>query len=950
MIGRSYVRRFAPGLVAVALLGGAASAQHHEKILGKDDIEFANALARARYDDLAEAVYTALSTVRGGSGETALVVELQKLNSKEKEAGKLTDPIQRAEALFAVVELMEQFVESHPGSEVAADLQDQLPDKYRNAGESSALAVSANPDAPGAKELREKGSAMFERAVSSLRKQIDLIDEQRKAREEPDEKLEFDYMLARYNLARTFYFNALVMDPNGNARKDPLKRSLSILSDFELDYSNELCCYEGFIYAGLCHIELGDLDKAEQSFDSAIKLRERFDVANDGVFLMQENQNAINVVSAGVLQKMLLLVKKGDNQGAVATSRDYYKTIPDAVRGLKGLAILAQEADCHRALGDSKSLEAVARRMIDADPRGPAGARGRELLGESGGSNLSASDMLNLAKETYNRNDVPRAIEICQQTIVMARGRANEADIGSEAANELGKYYAYKEQWFEAVTAWEAAAERFQAGATAAECLYRAANGYLKLLKTEKREYYKTRARARMTELTKRYPTSSYVGKAALMEGDMLYAEGEFARAADMFEKIPVISGQREEALYRAGNSWASLARKATADGKTGDAASASKKAEELFKRAATEADDAVAKTLDTNQQNYLRGVAFSARMGLANLYLLDKARVAEVLQLFGTSSEREYASVPEWLNAARGVRLRAMMALGRIDDAIAMVDALIKENPDASFGSVLAPLARALDTRGVDMRKQGKNSEADIEWRRAAKYYWLAIKGQVAGSERVNAEDLESSADRLLVFALHFNRIPVDSFTEWTGGRLTEDDLFDQAARAFEAVFPSKPTNKVVVRWANCLAFLGRWEEAAAKYADLFARVPVIDINKSTINSQVLSGAPELLSACLEWGVCEREAGLAKSENARLNRTVSIFTTLANGTTPGGKLWWQSKYYQLRTMTDQGTYDLAEVAVRALERSNPDFDNNEFGLKDRFVKLREELARKGFK
>lgn len=958
MIGRSHARWLAP-LVAALALAGSAAAQHDEKILSKDDLEFARALQLAGYTDMADRLLEAFKKVKGGSGEVALETEIFTLKRQEEDARKLLDPVQRATALGQVVEATEKFVRDHAGTEQATDLQDDLPGLYQSVGEIIASALAKDPNSPEAKDLRARGTAMFERALDALRAQVETLTAAREKHkelkpDEPDTKLEYDYMVALYSQARTYYFSALVMDPTSLARKDPLQKALAILGDFELSFGDQLTCFEGYIYAGLCDIELGDLDRAVQDFDYAIRLRESYGADARGVYEM--DVYAANIVSSAVLQKMLLLInKKNDVPGAIAVAEDFLKTTPEPTKTMRGLAVLVQLAEAYKTLGDDKNVELVAKRLIDADPHGLAGARGRELLGSGGSGSLGASDTLKLANETWGRGDLPRAVELAQEAGVLARGTAQEADLGTQAAKLLGEILS-DTRWpspfyYEATAVWDSAANRYPAGANAPECLHKAIQGYLQLLKLEQRNYFKTQARARMTELTKRYPKSSYAAKAAMNEGALLEAEGDYVRAAEMYASIPEGNPDHEEAACRSGMAWASHSRKLAQDGNAAGAAEASKKAEAIFKATRTEAESTARETLDSDKKNRMVGVSFQARVGLANLYLADKTRAGEVLQLF-EGADREFSAKEDAkkLAASRDFRMRALMTLGQVDKAIELLDSLIKENPESdAVGPSAATLALALDARGRELRTAGKGSEGDAQWRKAANYYFLAIRAQIEGREAVNVESLEPIASRLLVFALHFNRVPedVDTFLDWTG-KVLDEDPFDRAIRALEAVVAATPSYRAEIALARAYGFVGRWDDAAARYDDLFGNEKLIDIATLTLRQEVLRAKPELLFASLEWGVAERESALARNDTNRLTRANQIFGVLVNQT-KGNKLWWQAKYFQLRTLYDQGAYDLADVALKQIERENPDLDEGKFGMRERFVKLREDLSRKVF-
>jgi hypothetical protein len=211
--------------------------------------------------------------------------------------------------------------------------------------------------------------------------------------------------------------------------------------------------------------------------------------------------------------------------------------------------------------------------------------------------------------------------------------------------------------------------------------------------------------------------------------------------------------------------------------------------------------------------------------------------------------------------------------------------------------------------------------------------------------------ETLESVADRLFLFALHFEGLPetTDSFVDY-GGKPLSNELLDTAVRAYELLVPLTPSYRTAIKLARTQAFLGRWEEAAATYADLFQRENFADPVTKTINQEAVAAKPELIFAYIEWGVAEREIGVEQgNDTTRLQRASGIFEALVMGTQQESKLWWQSKYYQVQTMVDRGAYDVADVALKSLKRNWEHYDANQYGLEERFKKLEEEVGKKVF-
>jgi tetratricopeptide (TPR) repeat protein len=941
--------------LVIALAGASAFAANDKRILAKDDIEFAEALKKAGYRDLSDSVFAAIERTSGGTGDTALAVAVTRLKGEKEDAEKEPDLRKRVDLLAKLVEATEAFAQAHQGTEAGNDATDSLPSLYQAVGETTAAALQTVTQPTEAADMRAKGGKMFERAIDALQKQIADLAAKRHERAEkgddPDPALEQAYMTACYTLARTYYFHGLLLEPGSFARTNRLESALKVINDFSIDFSDQLICYEAFIYEGLCYKELGKPDKVIESFDSAIALRDFPDFEKNAKGVYQLSGPAADLVSSAVLQKALFLSDKGDFAGALAAIKDYFTTTPEPEQALKGLALLVLEAETYGKLGDQKSLETVAKHLIEIDPRGVGGARGRELLGEGGSSALGASDMLRLAEQAIADKDFDRAISVYQQVIISARGSPDQANICTQAGVSLGALLS-RTDVLAAVAVWDTIAERFQQGKDASECLWRTVQGYSSLQAAEHRPYYKVHARERMATLVSRYPKSQYAPKAAILEGQFLEGDGDFAGAAAIYEAVPAGSPNflHEEGMYRAGNAWTRQATKLFQGKKTADGKQAVAKAEADFQKAKTALDAAAAGTLDTKAQDFLTGLAFNARMGIVNLYLMKEVnRPGDVVALVD-EAEQKYSTDTDKVAAARALRMKAFIALGKVDEAMTLLDAQIKKNPDSmAAGPSAAALAQVLDTRGAELRKKDPNSaEAETLWQKAANYYYIAIKAQVDGKEPiVRIDEYEAIVNRLYVLALHFDRVPddVDSFIDWTGTPKS-DDLFERVAAAYEAELANTPSNLPRIKLARSHGFLGQWEKASTRYAEVFDQEHLIDAS-GQFNQTVLRQTPELLPAYLEWGVCEREVGVATADQARLKRASTIFENLLLGSTKGGKTWWQAKYFQIRTMLDRGDYDHAGLAMRDVERNNQDFDDNKYNLRDRFHKLRDEVARK---
>jgi tetratricopeptide (TPR) repeat protein len=939
------------GCLALLLALQGPTPANDAKRLGKDDYEFARALNASGYDDLAQKILDALERKSGSGGEDALRANVIRFDLLQAQAERTQDPLKAAKLLGEVVTAKEAFVKDHAGTLAADEVLDGLPDLYRRVAELIAAAVSSGENTPEKEELRNSGRQMFDRAVSAVQSQIETLKARKLEQDplSPNPDLERQYMIATYNYARTRYWQAVLLGPTSDLRQLVLESALKVLADFELDFSDQIICYEGYIYEGLCHKELQQPDKAIESFEASISLREMY-AKQGNVYEMPPE--AVDIVSSAVLQKMLIQAETGDHAGAAATANDFFASVPDPFHSLRGLAVLAQQAEAYKAQGDDKSVEEVANKLVKEDPHGPAGALGRELLqGGGGGSSLGASDTMKLAEAAADRGDLDRAVQLCQEVVGSARGEAQH-DLGSRAGLTLGAVLAKQKQMHEAVVAWDSAAQRFPKGKDAPECLWRAVNGFIEL-QEEAPSYFKDAVRERMATLVKTYPQSSYASKAAIIEGAQLEAEKKFAEAAAIYERVTPGSAAYEEAMYRAGNAWSRMAQAAVKGGNSAEATQAVAQAEAKLKKAREDLEAAAGKTLDIAQQERLRGMAFGARVSLANLYLVEGVnRAADVPPLF-ERVESDFPDDQAKIATAGNFRLKAMLKLGKTDEAMRLLDNLIAKDPEGrGVGSGASTLAQALDARGAALRaKDSRSSEAVSLWRKAASYYVIGVRGQLEGSEAMRVEDLEMIANRLFALALVFGDVPddVQSFVDNAGGARPDPNQLEQAVRIYEAVLPLTPSYRTRISLARALGFLGRWQDAASHYSELFAQQRFADLNSNTIDPDALRAKPELIFALLEWGVVERELGNRESDNSRKNRAASIFGTLVANTTPGTDLWWKSKFYQIQALSDRGDYETADVAVRQIERDYPDFDGGKLRLEEKFRALQQELKGKVF-
>ncbi len=950
-------RRFAFVAGALALAAGALalaagaraaplSAQGAE-ILGRDDLAFARALYARGYSDLAEGVIAA-KLAAGASAADELAAKALRLEVRRAAVEDERDLAARRDLLAKILEESEAFLQEHPGTPEAAYVEGNIQETTLLFGETIAGMLQEEQDPALFAELRKAGNESFSKAETGLRERIDALEEQLSDPEVEFEPLQQKSILASFDLARTLYFHSLLFAANDPSRDYYLTKAIDAFQDFSLDYGDQLLNYEGQIYQGLCQKTLGDNEAALAAFDGAIVL---------GTFELEgEVRDAAgNIVSSAVLQKVLLLTEMQafDQVGAVVA--EFRKAFPDPRKTSQGLAVLAAYAAAQIAAGDAAGAQKTAQELVDADPKGPWGLRGRELQGmaisDAPATTLDSSAMIRAAEALAVRGSFDRALEVCRRSIAAARVNPAEANAGVEAFMLMGSIYVRRGFMHEASMAFDAAIEEFPRAEKAPEALYRGLTSYLELYRSEANVHYKRAAEERKARLLADYGSSSFAARLKLVEGKELEAEGRFLDAAKLYEEVAQESPDRDEASFRAGNCYLIHGRNLQKAEQPVEAAQAFERAERLLTDAIAGLETAFDATLEREAQARLGGLAVAARMALVQLYLtpgLD--RVKDVFPVLD-AIDAKYAFDPDTISKAWGFRIQALEAQGKLAEAVAQLDILVKKDKTSrGIPPAAGVLARALDERAVKaLTENAQSLEANDLWRQAATYYLLSVEPANDGNLVASPDVVESVAGRLFVMGLHFNRVPdtQQNFVGWDARKTIEPYYWERAAALYAKANALAPSYQTALKLGMTLGVLGRWADAARAYADVFDQEPLVDETTRRFRPEVVQERPDLVFAYLEWGIAEQQAGKADKDPARLSRAATIMERLAANMPAETPTWWQAKYHQIRGMIDRGDYQKADFFMNEIERSTNGFPKTDPPLEDEFLQMKAELKNK---
>ena len=184
-----------------------------------------------------------------------------------------------------------------------------------------------------------------------------------------------------------------------------------------------------------------------------------------------------------------------------------------------------------------------------------------------------------------------------------------------------------------------------------------------------------------------------------------------------------------------------------------------------------------------------------------------------------------------------------------------------------------------------------------------------------------------------------------VESWFEVPGFKPTSTEAWNGALQLYDRLASTdSATYKSQIGLARILGFLGRWNDCESELAKLFAKEKIAAKNR--LDPAALNRKPELLTAYLEWGFAMQLA-TGGEEKARRARATDVFERVVNSVQPDQKHWWHARFGHIQSLFDRGLYDQADVSMSSLERTNPDFDGDRYGLKARLRSLKLQITGK---
>ncbi len=924
--------------------------------LGRDQAQFARGLSDAGYLDLAEQFCSRVEAAGVVSATDLAALRAVHLDLELDSARRIAEPVARKNELVRIAKAKEDFITSYPKSPEARQAQDNLPEIYRLLGEAYTAALQKTSSPDELVKLRAEGNEVFKHSEESLGKAIESIDAGLASADSTDaetEALTRQHISASYNLARTYYFHSLLLPPEDLLRETYLERCIELFDDFSLDYGDTLLSYSGMIFKGLANHMLERDDDALADFDAVLDLRSAY-LAEDGTLDLAPE--AADIISQAVLQKVNLLASLKRYDEVRAAADQFLAQIPGATESDQGLAVVAARMQAELDTGDTAAASETAQVLVDKDPKGSWGARGREVLGSllagGGASALDQKQVLKIAESLLGRKDYAQAVALCRQVIGKLRAQGDGRDDIAQAFVFIAYACDRLNQPEEAALAYDAAFEASPTSARAPDALYGAYLEYRSLYGKQRKTFYDKRAEDRMGQLASRFPEHPKAAENQLAQAQRLEEDDKFVEAADRYVAVTPESPVYQKAQYRAGTCLYQEAARLAKAKSIPEAKALAVRAEQQLRKAQKVLDEAAGRTLELDRLQEFQTLSFQAQERLGDLFMLPGlGREADALAL-SKEIEEHYAGDDERVGSARSLRVRILSTMGQLDEAMTFLESLLaKDASSKATAAAAGVLARTLDQKAVETLEKDKTSR-DVEnlWKQAFRYYVLSVQPKLG--DPASAGEIAQIADRLYVMALHFNGVPerLQSRVGWFEVRPKAPEYWEKAAQLYEASMNTFPIYGTRVSLARTYAFLDRHREAADLYTRVIEDDRLIDSAKNEIDRGALSAKPELLPIYLELGASILELGRQENDPSQLQNAIAVFDrVLKVAPKATSETWWQAKHLQVATWMDQGDYKKANFAIRDLERYTQNFDEGKYGLDARFRKMKSDLEKKVF-
>jgi len=967
---RAFVRSSfvaAMALVLATLFLGPVPAWAQES----DDFEFARRLAYRGWFDLATDVCDRIMRDSNVPREVKSALPILLAEVELAKAERESDPEKARTHVNDSIERLKKFIADEPSH--PRILEAKINIGWLKARKAKGLVDQLEVAKVGAdhERLKVEAAALYGDVAKDFDAIVEACRKQTPRNADEKEIIEGAIIDARLEAQRARFEQARIPGMLEEERKKLLADAVASLVDYEIEYGDRGKAFEAMLLEGRCLLELGEYGQAEVKLKSTLELIGI--LAKEKVARVSYHDNIIFNTYLTLAQLYLKSGKPGDARKFIES---VLKSDPSAEREWIGPALKVELVEALFRLKEFAKAEAIARKVIEADPNGFYAARMREKLrsaGASAGVRLPPEQLINVAEGKMDRSQFRDAMVTLRQAIEGCTAEADLAKWAPEAWYKMGQCLQEMKRHYEAAVAYERVFTLAPKHDKAAKACFGAIVCYSLEFETsgdKKDEEAVERYQAKLLD----WPQDPAAKNVPYLQGLKLEQAGKLKEAADKFAQVPQDAEAYERSLVRGAHcaridafrQWGKNSKDPAVQKAVRDQL---QRAEEVFKKFLQRVKDVPA--TDPEQQKDRASLVQVANQELAYIYIHDSIGRAEDCLKFLEQLIKEIPPNDEKLAKLLEIQIRAHLSLNQVDPAVKTLDLMFERFEDnAATAQSCKSVAIRLDQITADMLNAKNGAKPDpkvIEenLKRISKYYSKWLAGAMTFNLNATTGDVKSVAETLYMIAKRLNDLPdtVTSFLDLKGKHIIAwRKYFDDAAFVHKLLVgrqtagpeESAPAKKerllLMTRLARCYSFVAEntndWVEAKKAYEEIVKSFGALDSN-GAMNLQAFQALPDLLGDYLELGHVYAELG-RKGNRIQYDNAINVFFNISAVAPQQGEAWWTSKFMLFEVFFARGKdkdITAAKLGIESLERNYPNFDENKYGLKDRFIELKRRIA-----
>lgn len=941
---------FVPALVAAVLFPALARAQDSE------NTELARVLAQRGWFDLAEEICDRLEKTSARSMVSYIRAEIQ-LGKVDRES----EYPKAAQGLEAAVGLLKKFVEENPTHPMALEAQTSIGWVQARKGRLAMDAVELESDPSKHADLQKAAIGAYSDAEKYYQDTIERLKKEKQTDRVLDAQMD-----GRLELPRVLIEHAKISGVDEGTRKRLLTQANALLVDFEFDYGDRPIAFEAMLEGGKCLTELGEYKQAESKLRATFALRKRLAEAK-----IKPNEYHNRIIFGAYIALAQTLQRAGKLSEAKAFVDTVLKEDKTLEKEWGGMALKLEKAEILFKLRDSASAMALASEVMTKDPNGRWGYVAKDKMkrwGEGGTSiHFSPKQMMTAADASIDREQYRDALRDLRRCIESCSTETERQEFQPSAYYKMGQCFQTLKRNYEAAVVFEKVFTLYPKHERAAQAAFQVARCYdaeFTITGDKKDEEAKDKA---LTALATNWPKDPAARNIKFLQAEKLEKAGDLKGAAELYRGVGEDAEAYERALVALGYCYyADASRRYEKNPKD---PTVRKEAQEELREAGEALNRFLARVADPSkapsQPEQVKDRA--AFVTIANQQLA----YINMHELVGKTKEaldslmklaKDLAPDDDKLPKIWGTEIQAYLVLKQLDDAVKVLDLMFEKFPDSpAIARACKSVAIKLDEVTNDMIK-AKADQAKINenLRRISRYYAKWLNLAPALGMRITMADVLSVAETLYMIAKQINNLDENhiSFLDLKGRALTERQYFLDAAFVHTLLtegkvgkLPDRDKIVLLTRLARCYSFIAQdaegWSKAKDHYENIIKTYKVVT-PQGVLDSTVLQQHRELLGVYVEEGYVYSELGKKDArQKFQFDNASTVFSNVLRVVQTDSEPWWQSKYMVLQVLFDRGAetdLKLAKVGLENLERTNPLFDNNKFGMKDKFLELKKQI------